>query len=333
VNSFPGSNVEETNRLAEAAAWRVRLTELGVESTDAFDAWLMADPKAADAWRHVQMMWDHFDDHAAAPELMAARREALGHASRGGSQRGPWSVRIAAAAAAAVVILTAGAVWVLTGPQIYQTALGERRTVTLVDGSRITLDSASKVEVRYSGDARKIVLARGEARFDVAHDVQRPFSVRARDRIVIATGTAFDVDVAAPAVRVTLIEGHVVVLQSKAPKQSQPSVQAVSMQAGQQYVAAPDAVPQVTDISIERATAWESGRIVVDNEPLYEVVERINRYAARPVTVSDAAVSQLRLSGVFTAGDVETFVDTVTHYLPVDAVTDSDGAVRLNKRG
>ena len=329
---FTASNLDETNRLTEAAAWRVRLTELGVESTEAFEGWLTADPKAADAWRHVQTVWDHFDDHVAAPELMAARRNALGHASRGGSRKGPWSVRVMAAAVAAFVMLGAGTAWLLTGPQVYQTALGERRTVTLADGSRITLDSASKVEVRYTGDARKIVLARGEARFDVAHDVQRPFSVRARDRIVIATGTAFDVDVAAPAVRVTLIEGHVVVLQRKAQKRSLPPVQAVSMQAGQQYVAAPDANPQVTAISIERATAWESGRIVVDNEPLYEVVERVNRYAAKPVTVADAAVSQLRLSGVFTAGDVDTFVDTVTHYLPVDAVTESDGAVRLNRR-
>jgi transmembrane sensor len=332
VNPFIASNVDEACRLTEAAAWRVRLTELGVERNEAFDAWLAGDPKAADAWRRVQALWKHFDDHAATPELMTARHDALDRALRGSLQKRHRPIQAMAAAAAACLVLAAGATWLLTRPQIYQTAPGERRTVTLADGSRITLDSASKVEVRYTGDARKIILAQGEARFDVAHDVQRPFSVSARDRIVVATGTAFDVDVASPAVRVTLIEGHVVVLQSKAPERSTEPVRAVSMQAGQQYVASADAAPQLTVVSMESATAWESGRIVVDDEPLGDVVQRVNRYAAKPVTIGDPTVSQLRLSGVFTAGDVDTFIDTVTHYLPVDAVAASGGGMRLNRR-
>ena len=129
--------------------------------------------------------------------------------------------------------------------------------------------------------------------------------------------------------RVTLIEGHVVVIQRKP---SAP-LQVVSMQAGQQYVARSNAAPQLAMVNLESATAWESGRIVVDNQPLVEVVGQINRYTSEPVTIADPEIAQLRVSGVFVAGDVATFVDSITHYLPVDAVTDVSGGVRLRKRG
>ena len=332
MTSAPSRTIEETNRLAEAAAWRVHLAELGVESCEAFETWLAADPKAPEAWRHVQGLWDYFDD-VAGLELMAVRRDALNRALSGKPRVRRFAAPIVAAGIAAFAAAGFWVAWLVTTPQTYQTALGERRTVTLADGSHITLDSASKVEVRYTSDARKIVLARGEARFDVAHDVQRPFSVQARDRVVIATGTAFDVDVATPAVRVTLIEGHVVVLQHRTVDRSRTPPPAVAMQAGQQYIAVPDSPPQLADVSLDHETAWESGRIVVDNEPLGEVVDRVDRYAAKPVTIGDAAVAQLRLSGVFVAGDTDTFLDSVTHYLPVEAVKEPDGSVRLQQRG
>src|SRR3546814_3966246 len=77
---------------------------------------------------------------------------------------------------------------------LYRTVLGERRVVTLADGSTVSLDAASEVRVAYSERARELALVRGQARFDVAHDPRRPFAVQARDQRVVATGTAFNVD-------------------------------------------------------------------------------------------------------------------------------------------
>ena len=333
----------EVRRLAEASAWRFRLAEDGVESSEAFEAWI-DDPLNAAAWDQVQGPWLRMGEAATSPELMAIRAGALGRARRQGARR--WRPTGAAgrmAAALAAVAVVAGAYggwqWLAAQPQVYRTRLGERRVVPLADGSRISLDSGSEVRIRYSKDARKLELVSGQARFDVAHDVQRPFSVTARNQTVVATGTAFNVDLLGPKVMVTLIEGRVVVLQQPAraglaapasPSAKPPSVVLV---AGQQLTAGPPAEPpQVATVNLDRATAWESGQLVFADEPLSSVAERVSRYAEHPVTV-DAAAGAMRISGVFKSGDVATFVDVVTRYLPVSARTDPDGAVALQGKG
>ena len=270
--------------------------------------------------------------------MIVARRDAL-HRARAQNyrERTPFRgyYRIAAEIAALLCIVVT-VLWELSGTQAYSTSLGERRLVTLADGSKITLDSASKVTVHYSADARKLTLVAGQARFDVAHDVERPFSVRARERTIVATGTAFDVDVVGASVRVTLIEGHVVVLDSTPTEPSATSSgkgsSAVEMRAGQQLIASPRAPARLATVSLDRETAWEYGQIIVDNETLVSVVERISRYSAEPVIVVDPAIAELRLSGVFNAGDVRHFIDMVTVYLPVEAITPRQGQIELRPR-
>jgi transmembrane sensor len=102
--------------------------------------------------------------------------------------------------------------------------------------------------------------------------------------------------------------------------------------AGEQLRAAPDSVPVVTTVDVSRAVAWESGHLVFSDEPLSSVVARINRYAIRPVEV-DPDIGKLRISGVFRTGDLDTFVDTVTRYLPVVASVRDDGGITLHHKG
>src|ERR1700723_1632790 len=137
---------ERDRRLAETATWRVTLSEAGLETSEDFEAWLAADAKNATAWRHMEGLWDHFGDNATAPELMAARQETLERASRSHARRHrvgwrrAWGSNLVAASAGAVVVLAglaAGGAWYVTKPDVYQTGLGERRTVLLSDGSRV----------------------------------------------------------------------------------------------------------------------------------------------------------------------------------------------------
>jgi transmembrane sensor len=331
-------NTDDTRRLAEASAWRVRLSEVGLDSSEAFEIWLAGDPRNGHAWQDLQALWEHFEENATSPEIMAARRDALHRARRQARKTIRWSPgSVGIAASIAAMLLSAGVlVWAHNRPEVYRTSIGERRMLTLADGSKITLDSASQVEVRLSKDARKLALREGQARFDVAHDVQRPFSVRARDRTIVATGTTFDVDVLGPTVRVTLIEGHVVVLDNRHDDQSRSTSVGTStmveMHTGQQLVASTIGPPQITSVSLEKETAWESGQIIVDNETLISVAERISRYSSKPVVVIDPNIAQLRLSGVFNAGDIDTFVDTVTRYLPVEAIGSKEGQINLRHR-
>ena len=324
---------EALRRLTEAAAWRVRLTEDDADTSEAFEAWL-ADPLNEAAWDQVQAPWREIGEKATSPELMAARAGALARARRHGRLRWASTGRGRIAASVAALFIAAGGYggwrWADAQPDVYRTTLGERRVVPLPDGSRVSLDSGSKIRIRYTNDARKLELVAGQARFDVAKDVRRPFSVTARDQTVVATGTAFNVDLLGPKVLVTLIEGKVVVLREKA-RRTGPDPAPIALDAGEQLVSAPAAPPRVHTISVERATSWESGQLTFADEPLAAVAERVSRYAEAPITVAPNAAA-MRVSGVFRAGDVDAFVDMVTSYLPVEADAESDGEITLRAR-
>jgi transmembrane sensor len=245
-------------------------------------------------------------------------------------------------------VVAAGALWQLYHYDVYRTKAGERRVVTLSDGSEVALDSGTEVKVRYGKHARELALVGGQARFNVAHDILRPFTVLANEHQVVATGTSFVVDQLGAELLVTLIEGHVVVLprnssagDSETHPQTPVSVPVssngsgletsrIALDAGEQLILAPHAAPTVTRVNVVHAVAWESGTLVFDNEPLSSVVKRVGRYGRHPIVIADEQTSKLRISGVFHEGDVAAFVSTVVSYLPIRAEQQEDGSVRLS---
>jgi len=332
----------DARRLAEAAAWRSRLTETDAESSEAFEAWL-ANPENEAAWRQVQGPWELFGEQAAAPEVIAARRAALGRARETGRSRYRPRGRLRAIAAGLAVVGVASALllWNLSQPDIYRTRLGERRVVTLPDGSRISLDSLSDVRVKYFQHTRELSLLAGQARFDVAHDAARPFSVVAGDEKIIAIGTTFNVDLSGETLRVTLIEGRVTVIDqrpepsavaSAGGKPSPPArIRRVELRAGEQLVATPSSPTAIVPVSVERTTAWQNGQLFFEDETLSSVVARVSRYTNRPLTVADERAANLKISGVFNTGDLNGFVETITQYLPVKVEPGDDGALVLRR--
>ena len=347
--------------LEQAAAWRARLAdEPGCKSQE-LSSWLAQDPRNRAAWEAVQAPWDVLGQHAATPGVIELRRAALAHAHHAvRSNLWPRRFRRPAIAAAAACLVAAGSflLWHESRPDAFQTGFGERRIVTLADGSQITLDSRSEVTVRYTADARRLTLVRGQARFDVAHDVTRPFTVTAEDHKVVATGTAFDVDLLGPKLLVTLLTGHVVVLPQSAPtvpwipraapvgagsatpagaesaalSAAGDAMESIYLDPGEQLVMSSGSSPQVSHVDIERVTAWERGEIVFDNEPLASVIQRMNRYGPRHIIVGDDRAGNLRISGLFHEGDVDGFVSTIAAYLSVSAHERPDGDVVLTYR-
>jgi transmembrane sensor len=87
--------------------------------------------------------------------------------------------------------------------------------------------------------------------------------------------------------------------------------------------------PVIAPVNIQQVTAWTAGQIMFENEALASVAERVNRYGATRIVIDDPAVANLRISGVFNAGDVAGVVDIVTQYLPVRAVQLDDGRLLL----
>jgi transmembrane sensor len=336
--------------LEEAAKWLARLHEQSAATTPEFEEWRRASPKHEEAWAHVAAPWRLLVEQAAAPELIALRGAALERARRTartrwrGQRRSFLGTRALAVAAAVLLAIGAGAFYIRELPTIYRTDIGERRLVRLDDGSTIWLDSHSEVAVRQSKYLREVTLVRGQGRFDVAHDVERPFSVQAGDRKVVATGTSFDVDLVGSDVVVTLIEGHVVVLdrhgnnrEGNAQGSALPE-EGVKLEPGERLVASArlSAVtrmaPAVQHVNLARATAWQAGQLEFDNETLAAAVERINRYSRSKISIADPSAAAMRFSGVFKEGETRAFLDTVMQYLSLEESVRADGTVELRRR-
>jgi transmembrane sensor len=324
-------------RLMQAAHWRNRLSELGADTTPEFEAWLR-EPVNREAWEQVSAPWDFLGEHRGAPEAAAARRAALQDArdAAAGPARSRRRLGFGIAAALLLAVAGWGTLQWRAATQDYATARGERRIITLADGSRVSLDSSTEVTVRYTGSARQLALLRGQARFDVAHDVERPFSVLAGGQKVIATGTVFNIDLTGRRVLVTLIEGHVVVVDEKSRAQTDMPLaarpKALELTAGQLLTLRPNKAPDITPANIQRITAWMNGQLVFENETLSDVVQKVNRYTATPIEIRDPKVAAMRISGVFNTGDLTGVLDIITHYLPVTAVDSTNGAVVLERK-
>lgn len=318
-------------RLAEASVWRVRLSQADLESSREFEVWLASDPENPAAWARVQAPWAVTEDSATSPEMMDARRDALDRARRAASRRS-WGSRprwwLGSVAAAVVICLAA--TLLLSELRIqqfrYQTPLGKREAFTLPDGSRVMLDAATTLDVRYSPRYRRIRLVEGQARFKVAHNAARPFIVYAEGQKIVDVGTDFNVDLVGPSVIVTLIMGRVTVAQAN--RSHHPPIM---LRPGEQLVASPSLPVHVQFANTANATAWEDGLLVFHNEKLGSVVAAVGRYSEHPIR-ADAPVRNLKISGVFKEGDIATFLDVITHYLPVTERVAPNGAITLHRK-
>jgi len=361
------------DRLGEAVEWfqRMRGETARVEDLPELQRWMQSDPQNALAYRRVSATWSTVGANASAPEIVIARRDALEHSRKAGRRR--WSAkplgRLKAWAIAASALLAVGVgLWsfVAQRSNVYTTDLGERRTLTLPDGSVVTLDARSRMRVKYTDKERLVALEQGQARFTVAKDPLRPFRVRARNQTVVALGTQFDVELVFSAVLVTLIEGHVAVtgvdplslsanatkgrnetLPLKQPSHPQgdsggtpdealsrrgPGEGVVELTAGEGLRIRQDGrAVLVANVDLDRATAWQSGKMFFDNEPLASAAERVNRYARRQIEV-DPSVATVGISGVFNAGDPDAFVEAVTLYFPVKIDRTNESEIRLTAR-
>lgn len=324
---------EEQRRLEAAAKWWSDLArDPSLEQSQRYRAW-SADPRNGGALRALRTAWAAVGVMDGTPEALELRRRAVLRAVEERVSR--WRVlkvgSLAAGLIVGIALLGAAALHYGWRPaEHYQTAIGERRVFVLADGSRIHMDSDTKVLVDFEPRARVVTLEGGRSRFDVAHDPSRPFTVTAGPETVVAVGTSFNVELLPSSVLVTLIEGQVLISSepSMPAAQSAAAPASLSLKAGEQLVATRDVAPAIRAADLQAAVAWETGHLVFRDEPLESVVARVNRYTRHPVAI-DPALASRRISGVFNAGDVPSFVSAVSTYLHLQAASTADGGVLL----
>ncbi|WP_454797938.1 FecR family protein [Novosphingobium lindaniclasticum] len=328
-------------RAEEAASWYLSLTDGSMSEADQaqFDDWL-AVPDNADAFADMARMSRALDGLGEEPDIISLRTAALcdyEDRTDSGRRRGEVRKSLFAVALAASLLLAFLGVLSVWGDhsQRYATSIGERRTVLLDDGSQLALDGDSTVDVDLGHYRRSLVLVRGRARFNVAKDPLRPFTVTAGNRIVVATGTSFSVELLGRDVHVQLFEGHVAVVNRTAGRGMAPSEQfrprrlasEPQLTPGNEMVALAQGVeaPRVAPFQIGAGQAWQDGELVFENTTLASAVERVNRYSRQPIALADAQTGAIVVNGVFRAGDARAFLDGVTALYPIEVSAEGDG--------
>jgi len=324
-----------------ALAWCLRLAEgplVGAER-EAFDAWLADRPGNAALFDEAVALWSGVEDQAGSPEMVVLRGQALESARRANARRwahGALLSRRTMAMAASLLVAVMAGVWFIGLPTTYRTGVGEREVVALPDGSKLSLDADSAVTLRYTHARRQLTLKKGRARFSVAKNPLRPFTVAAAGKTVVAVGTEFSVERLGGQVRVILYEGKVSVLTQESllatptpipVGQARKSADLVLKPGGELIMADAAPVAQLASADLSRSLSWEGGQLIFRNEPLASAVERVNRYAERKITLADPAAGQVLVSGVFTAGDTDAFIDGVTAVFSVRAEQRGGGTV------
>lgn len=207
----------------------------------------------------------------------------------------------------------------------YATAMGERRSVTLADGSRVELNTSTRLAVHWSRWSRKVELESGEALFTVTHDPDHPFVVETGPLCIRDVGTRFDVRKQPENIAIAVLEGEVELEDERDMKTER-------LKAGDRSV-----YRETTGLGpkeradAEQIEAWTQGRLVFKHTPLAEVAAELERYHPVRFVFAEPAVGREILSGTFDVGDLDPFLNAVGKILPVRAERSSDSLIVLRR--
>ncbi len=295
MHDQPHTTQPATEVQRSAHAWVIRLTSGSALSSDraAARAWCEQAPEHQHAFVEARRVWC-LSAHLAEP-----------HAAARPSSRRMWTLGIAAS-----LVLGFGLAWAqrMALDADYYTGTGERRQVVLADGSRITLNANSAVDVSLTADGRRITLRKGEAVFDVMPDPQRPFSVHAGSLSATALGTIYAVRRERERVDVTVRRGRVAV--TDGPDE-------VTLGVGETVGGRADGLGAKQGVDVDKVLAWEEGRLVFELTPLSQVLEQIERYRPGVLMIRDARLGALKVSGTFQLDRLDEGLATLEKVFPL----------------
>lgn len=290
----------------EALAWLIRVNDPIFDQWDAWDHWLAADARhSATYWRLAEAEADVVEALKSAPVRPAEPVVA-------------WTFDRRAAIAAAVAVIAVGGVWLAWNqraqPWSIATGSGERRTVILADGSRVSLDGATRLTLDRR-DPREVTLNGGRALFEVAHDDAEPFRVTVDDTTVTDLGTTFDVTRLSDGARISVSEGSVRVDRKSASATLHPGDGVVATSRGLQR----------RSVSPEDVVGWRAGRLSYTNETLAIVTQDLERALGRPIRVA-SSLSERRVSGSWSTQAAPADLKArLSRLLDVSVVEDGEG--------
>jgi len=303
----------------EAAARWFALRRSGAMTPHAaaeLDAWL-ADSDNLAAFADVEATWALVDAARDDPAMLAMREAAE-------RAHPPARRRWVAGGAAAASLAAAAIIWPLaTSPDFaarlpipgadtrtVSTGAGQMTTMTLPDGTVVTLDADTVLKMRETPRQRLVTMERGRAFFRVAKDAARPFNLIAGGKKVTATGTAFDVSLANNCFELVLVEGKVKVADASVFHRPQ----SAELAPGSRLVVATQGRWAVTPVNVERETGWLKGWLAYDRAPMGKIAADLNRYSEKQIVITDPSVAATPMMGAFKPGDIDSFVRAARYY-------------------
>jgi transmembrane sensor len=351
---------------AEAVDWLLQFQETAVDESERanFSEWLLRSPAHVEEYLQVSSSWylvnagteaaaeadalisaakvHHETDNVVALPSRSARSAPPANVETGHTQsRRAWWLALAAT-------LVSGALGITylnwQSPMIFETAVGKQDSLELQDGSVVFLNTNSRARVTWSATERHIDLDRGEARFAVAKDPNRPFTVTTTTATVQVVGTVFNVRAEPRSTQVAVLEGQVEVTVTSAAESGDetaasttegtgtahsPTIERVRLAAGERAAVTHRGIQTNEGPPIESVAAWTQRRLVFRDQPLGEVIREFNRYRTHPLVLDDPDLAALRINGVFDPGDPDSLLTYLGLYETVEVDRRSDGTQRL----
>ena len=286
-----------------AAAW-IELCESGewdTEKQQSLESWLAESPAHRIAYLRATNVWKR-----------ANRLRALSHPT---SDMAVPARRISpallkfAAAIAIVAALGAGALQFVSHPgeRTYSTAIGERKTVSFADGTRIELNTDTVLRTRMTTVSRAVWLDRGEAYFQVKHDPAHPFTVMIGGRRVTDLGTKFVVRRDSGHMEVAVLQGSVRFDASDIRSAAHTAM----LLRGDVAMASADSMSIIKEPlrELARMLSWRRGVVVFDHTTLADAAIEFNRYNVKKIVIADPGAARLAIDGTFPTNNVEAFID------------------------
>lgn len=303
-----------TKALHDATNWYVQLTSGSATEQDrrAWKEWLNADPANKLAWQQVEEVTNCFMGLNTKTSMAVLNRRYVATPAINGRRQFVKNLGLLFAVSSAGWLTYKEKPWYHFMAD-YSTAKGEVQKFRLDDGSRLVLNTDTKVSIHFDEQVRSVRLLQGEVYVETAQEtnpVYRPFIVQTMHGTVTALGTRFStriynnrscVNVFEDAVEVRPIDG----LGDKVVVNAGEEVKFTSMLFQQKML-----------FDMSAADAWTKGFIIVDNMPLAKVIEQLSRYRHGLVRC-DPAIADLEISGAFPITDVDAALLSIAKTLSI----------------
>lgn len=296
MNKTPDNSGPERARILEQAAEHLAAMKgrrVSAGDRKAFQEWLSADPRHADAYAKVEMLW------TSAAELPSLKK------------RKPRKITRRDAGKVAVALIVGAGAWryLASHPFAdYRTATAESRKIELPDGSTVELAPQTVFSVQHTPVARHSVLHAGQAYFSVAKDAARPFTVEAGKGRVTALGTAFGVEHWSDSVNVVVTEHEVAV---------EVAYQKARVLAGSQVAYDDRKVGAVETADPAIDLGWREGRLVFTSAAFGDVVTALNRWRSGQIVILDPSLSTEHIALIIDVKRSDAILNQLERALPI----------------